>query len=164
MFGEKKHFKIFRFVKKNDLFIFIFQKKFWFFEFFWHFSLFGGFYGLFGFLGFFLRFSQFFCIFFFNLWDFLDISNLFGIFPNFFLGRQASTHTSLGFFACSKQTFLVLGSPRTNFVFTPNATCRIFLIYFTIYIKPLNLNLSKFGHPSFAFFFFNLIWNELNYF
>ena len=38
----------------------------------------------------------------------------------------ASVHTSLSFFACSKTTGLVLGSPNTNFVVTLNPICHIF--------------------------------------
>ena len=41
-------------------------------------------------------------------------------------GFGANTHTSLGFFACSKPTCLAPGSPKTNFVFTPSSTFYIF--------------------------------------
>ena len=39
---------------------------------------------------------------------------------------QASTHTSLGFFACSKHTWLALGSPKPNFLFTSKSILHLF--------------------------------------
>ena len=40
---------------------------------------------------------------------------------------QTGAHNSLGFFfACSQPTCLVLGRPKTNFVFTPNSIFHIF--------------------------------------
>ena len=41
-------------------------------------------------------------------------------------GLWASAHTCLGFFLCSKPTCLALGSPKANFVFTPNSKFHIF--------------------------------------
>ena len=55
-------------------------------------------------------------------------------------GPQASAHTSLGvFFACFKPTCLALGSPKTNFVFTPSSKIHIFSDLFDHQNKPSQL-------------------------
>ena len=65
------------------------------------------------------------------------------------VGPQASAHTSLGFFACSKPTCLVLGSPKTNFVFTPNSIFHVFSDLFDHLNPASHLLFIKFGSSFF---------------
>ena len=56
-------------------------------------------------------------------------------------GGEAGTHTSLCFFACSKPTWLAVGSPKTNFVFTPYSIFHKFSDLFDY--NPLTFIMSK---------------------
>ena len=59
--------------------------------------------------------------------------------------RRASAHTSLGFFSsCSKPICLAQGSPKTDFVFTPNTIFHI--------VSHLSDHLDQASHLKFVKF------------